>query len=141
MKVLVQKVNSGIVFSIQHSSRSSESSAYRGFSGRRTKIPELLRKVVKQYEAEVIAIAEQNNVSTTSFCKAVDNAMYTDKGVIIQFETWGFAFGTFENPEMADTGSVATDGRAKFLLAVQAPLNKTKDEKENVWIWSKEYIV
>lgn len=131
MKVLVEKVNCGVVFSIQNKPNRSESA----------KLRELLRKAVRLYADDVSSVAALNNVSTTAFFRAVDNATYTQRGVIIQFEVWGFASGTFENPEMADTGSVATDGRAKFLLAVQAPLNKTKDEKENAWVLSKEYIV
>lgn len=54
-------------------------------------------------------------------------------GAMMPFEPWGFAHGEWPNVSMKDTGSTATDGRAKTLACFQAPLDHVVNGPYHSW--------
>jgi len=124
-KVKVQKVNSGVQFTILQNAKTGKPVT--------RKVTERDRKVLfaayEWYCWEVQkAGAEHGIYFPHSFASNDLLGQYsTDKdrcAAFVALEPWGFAGGTFDAPVMGNSGSTATEGRARRLLCYQAPLNR-----------------
>lgn len=133
MKIRIQKTNSGVTFTIQTSGRSVTISP-----GVRGKGLELLKKVMNDYHDKVVQALNSNGLSSRGFTKAMAAARYGKAGAVVELEPWGFGF---EEPKMGDTGSTATDQRARYLLAYQVPLDKVKDDHTGDYSFYKDITV
>jgi len=141
MKVQIQKVNNGVNFSLlTKSGRASSSRADKNLNS--------MAMVITQYLDDVQSCAKENGFNNSQI-ESMRDRMYralnnTFRGpmvlggrrkptgpivVNIECDTWGFAFGdTCAEASMNDTGSCATDSRAKLLWCMQAPLEKVPHE-------------
>lgn len=127
MFVKVQKVNSGVVFSVVK---------------KRLDTKRLLQKAMEMYQQQVLKIMETHDFPShvgATFIQAFDHPQFGQMGAVVQLEPWGFAGGTFEQPTMVG-GSTATPQRARLLLAYQAPLERTKNA-DGSYSWHRDFEV
>ena len=124
--VLVEKVNSGVRFSILTKAGKPSTRKSVGDKGR-----EVLYAVGCLYFREVDRAFELAGLDTHyrrvaqrwSFDYSVHSRSVGYSPVqSVALEPWGFAAGTLEAPRMNDSGSTPTDSRARTLLCYQAPL-------------------
>ena len=125
MKIRVQKVNSGLTFTILDRKLAP---LRKRVCKSDINIERLVSKVADMYFSEVEVVLKQHNLPIERFQKYRYELRHSPGGAVLQQDIWGMAFGTFEEPRMNDSGSTATDHRARMLLAYQAPLNKIKNQ-------------
>ena len=118
ISINIQKVNSGVRFtiinargkpvirSITERDRRALFSAYEWYCGE-------LNKVALAHDI-CVSIGASNAYEVTGSCCTS----------FLFLEPWGFAEGTFDAPVMGNSGSTATDSRARRLLCYQAPLDQ-----------------
>lgn len=123
MNIRVQKISDGIEFTIQTTGKSRINPNHKVVAARAV-VSGLVAKVVDTYTAEVLEVLKKNNMPVEQFQKYASEVRPTKTGAFMKLEPVGFGFGTFEEPEMPNMGSTPTPGRARLLLAYQAPLNK-----------------
>jgi hypothetical protein len=127
IKVLVQKVNSGVTFTLvgKKFKRSSK-------TGRRTLGGTAIEKAQTLYRAEVGEAFVKYGMDGTGYAHDFEdrwysNCTYEDYMVFVALEPWGFALVAEDGTVgMNDTGSTPTEGRAKLLACYQAPLEKVR---------------
>lgn len=144
MIVRAMKINSGVMFTIQQTEKSKKNSGFNtAASPRRPLVSEkLVSKVVDLYCQEVLKVLQEQNLPTERFIRARLDVRHSSGGAVMELEPWGFGHGTFENPSMGNSGSTPTDGRARMLLAYQAPLTKVELPGEpGTYQWIKDYTV
>jgi hypothetical protein len=115
MKILIQKVNSGIV----------ASPVKAGKIGPKTL--SAMYRALEMYKNEVSKAFAAAGLSGIGYHEDFERARVRQeygKNLVMDLEPWGFAGGTLEEPVMGDTGSAPTNTRAKVLLCYQAPLEK-----------------
>ena len=120
MKIRAMKVNVGMTFTIMDGDTPTKHTKH---DANRDK---LVRKAIDMWAEEVLSVLKQHEMNTKRFLDAVCDARHSPNGAVIQLEPVGFAWGTFENPEMGNSGSTPTEGRARMLLAYQSPLQMVK---------------
>lgn len=117
MKIRVTKINSGLMIEPVRSGKVGE----KTFCA--------MLKAWKIYQKEALAVMQREDLHDSgyaeTFVKLYPRQLFSvfPDSLCVDFEIWGFASGTFdEDAKMADTGSSASDFRARFLLALQEPL-------------------
>jgi hypothetical protein len=118
IKVLVEKINSGVRFTLVD----------RRLSSRNGKGSTALTKAKDLYRGEVMQAMSDMHIATMGYATDFIRGNYTcdscEGGYIINLEPWGFAFKVDGGWAMGDSGSTPTPGRAQVLGAYQTPLNK-----------------
>lgn len=145
MIVRAMKVNCGVTFTIQTTGTSNRKGAFMSspskvMNARTIASEKLVRKAIDTYAEEVIKVLDEHGLAKEGFLRSIRDARHSPGGAVVELEPWGFAFGTFENPEMGNSGSTPTDTRARKLLAYQAPLEK-KELGEGRYEFVKDYTV
>jgi hypothetical protein len=121
MDVLVQKLNSGV--ELTPKGRGAVRSGKVTAKGRRA-----VAAAWDSYTNEVWEAFERAGIAKTGYAEKFWNAYprFEGRSAFVALEPWGFAKGSYDNPTMRDTGSSPTPGRARHLLAYQAPLRLVK---------------
>ncbi len=122
MDVLVQKVNSGLMFTPK--GRGAVRNKKVTAKGKRA-----VREAWGSYRNDVAMAFDRAGIGNTGYAKTFMRELYptfAGGSAFVALEPWGFAKGTYADPVMNDTGSTPTTSRARHLLAYQAPLSVVK---------------
>jgi hypothetical protein len=126
IRVLTEKVNSGVRFSILTKAGNPSTRKSVGEKGRDALYAAgclYFREVDRAFEGAGLDTHYRTVAQRWSFDYSAHGRSRGFAPVqSVALEPWGFAGGTLDAPRMNDSGSTPTDSRARTLLCYQAPL-------------------